>query len=176
MKKNKIALVGFRATGKSLIGRGLAELLGWGFVDMDDRLVESFGESIQEWVARAGWDAFREEESRLLATLGEEDRLVVATGGGVVLRRENRAVLGDRFYVVWLRAEKNTIQMRLSLDPRTAGYRPPLTGLSREAEIEAMLTERRPLYEAVADLVQDTDERSPREIVSSIMAGLPWID
>jgi shikimate kinase len=172
METNKIALIGFRATGKSLIGTALAESLGWGFADMDDRLVASFGESIQEWVARFGWDAFRTEESRLLAALGEEDRLVVATGGGVVLRPENRDVLGNHFYVVWLRAEKDTILTRLSRDPRTAGYRPPLTELSLEDEIEAMLTARRPLYEAVADLVQDTDGRSPQEIVSRILEGL----
>jgi shikimate kinase len=172
MEKNKIALVGFRATGKSLIGRGLAESLGWGLVDMDDRLVESFGESIQEWVARFGWEAFRAEESKVLSTLSEEGRVVVATGGGVVLRPENREVLGSRFYVVWLRAEKDTILTRLAKDPRTAGYRPPLTGLSQEDEIEAMLIERRPLYEAVADLVLDTDELAPQEIVSSILEGL----
>ncbi|MHC1745448.1 MAG: shikimate kinase [Syntrophobacteraceae bacterium] len=172
MEKNKIALVGFRATGKSLIGKRLAESLGWSFVDMDDRLVESFGETIQSWVSRHGWDAFRDREAELLARLGEGERLVVATGGGAVLRPTNRKTLTEHFHVVWLRARKSTILARLSQDPRTAEYRPPLTGLSREAEIETLLAERKPLYETVADLVLDTDDKRPDELVANLMMGL----
>ncbi len=168
MKKSKIALVGFRATGKSLIGEKLARSLGWTFVDMDDKLVESFGETIQSWVSRHGWDAFREQEEALLARLCEDEELVVATGGGVVLRPTNRKMLTERFHVIWLRARKSTILTRLSQDPKTAEYRPPLTGLSQEEEIGTLLEERAPLYEAVADLALDTDDGTPDELVASL--------
>lgn len=172
MEKDKIALVGFRATGKSLIGRRLAESLGWAFVDMDDRLVETFGGTIQEWVAHHGWNAFREEEAKLLAQLGEEQRVVVATGGGVVLRPDNRRKLMELFRVVWLQARKSTILARLSLDPRTAAFRPPLTGLSQEDEIASLLGERQPLYEEVADLAVDTDDTTAEEIVACVLETL----
>ncbi len=172
MKKSKIALVGFRATGKSLIGRKLARSLDWNFVDMDDKLVASFGETIQSWVSRHGWDAFREREAELLARLGEDEKLVVATGGGVVLRPTNRKVLTENFHVVWLRARRSTILTRLSQDPRTAESRPPLTELSLEEEIGTLLEERKPLYEAVADLALDTDDGMPDDLVANLMMGL----
>lgn len=170
MQKSSIALVGFRATGKSHIGKHLAEALGWTFLDMDDRLAECFGKTIQEWVKCFGWEAFREEESRLLASLEGTASLVVATGGGVVLRQANREILRNRFLVVWLRAEKATILRRLAGDPKTASHRPALTDLAREAEIETLLSERKTLYEAVADLTLDTDELPPEGIVSRILA------
>lgn len=172
MKKDRIALVGFRATGKSLIGERLARSLGWAFVDMDDALVATFGQSIREWVDRFGWDAFRDEEAALLERLAEERHRVVATGGGVVLRASNRERLRARFSVVWLRAGLETILERLSGDAKTAGYRPPLTGLSREAEVVALLEERGPLYEGTADVVLDTDGLPPGEIVSRILTRL----
>lgn len=141
-------------------------------MDMDDALVATFGQSICEWVDRFGWDAFRDEEAALLDRLAEERHLVVATGGGVVLRASNRERLGALFSVVWLRAGLETILERLAGDPKTAGYRPPLTGLPQEAEVKTLLLERAPLYEQAADVVLDTDGLPPGEIVSRILAGL----
>ncbi len=164
--------MGFRATGKSLIGEQLARSLGWTFLDMDDALVTTFGQPIREWVDRFGWDAFREEESALLARLGEREHLVVATGGGVVLRASNREILRGRFTVVWLRAGLETILKRLAADPKTALYRPPLTGLAPEVEVQTLLTERSPLYETAADLFVDTDDVPPEGVVSRILARL----
>ena len=84
-EKTRIALIGFRASGKSLVGKLLAEELNLSFVDMDERLVASFGRGIDQWVQAHGWESFRQAESELLEELSREQGLVVATGGGVVL-------------------------------------------------------------------------------------------
>jgi shikimate kinase len=156
-KAPNIALIGFRATGKSSIGRFLARHLGWRFVDMDERLVASFGQDIQSWVRQHNWESFREAESKLLESLSEQTGLVVGTGGGVILREANRQVLRNRFLVVWLKASAGTIYTRLVHDPLTPSQRPPLTELPLRAEIEQTLSERWPIYEQTANLIVDTE-------------------
>jgi shikimate kinase len=168
MKKAKIALIGFRATGKSLVGRILAQKLSWAFVDMDERLEASLGMDIQTWVKSHGWESFRKEESKLLERLASEQRAVVATGGGVVLDPANRKRLKDTFLVVWLQASSEVIFSRMSKDPITASQRPSLTGLPMREEVDRLLQERLLLYEEISDLVLPTDEASPDELTSSI--------
>jgi len=174
--KSRIALIGFRATGKSLLGRGLAQGSGWAFVDMDDELVASLGMSIDEWVKLHGWESFRREESRLLSALALRDRVVVATGGGIVLDPANRALLRAAFHVVWLKASKETILSRILGDDRSAAYRPPLTGLPLETEVETVLRERLPLYEASAHHSVEVDHLAPPEILSTLMGLLHTVD
>ncbi|MCU0588088.1 MAG: shikimate kinase [Syntrophobacteraceae bacterium] len=174
--KPRIAIIGFRATGKSLLGRKLAARLGWSFVDMDDELVASLGMSIQEWVELHGWEAFRREESRLLADLAGRDRLVVATGGGVVLEPGNRTTLRESFEVVWLRARQTTILSRIRSDDRSAGYRPPLTSLPLEQEIEVILKERLPLYAETADHALEVDGLAPEAIAQKLLEWARSVD
>jgi shikimate kinase len=170
MAKHSIALIGFRATGKSLIGKLLGEKLAMDFMDMDDQLVVSLGRDIDSWVRLHGWESFRDAESRLLDTLAERDRIVLATGGGVVLRPSNRKTLEDHFLIAWLQASPATIHRRLSQDPKTASHRPPLTDLPMKDEINRVIQERYPLYEEIADLILDTDAAPPAELVSQIQA------
>ncbi|MCU0572432.1 MAG: shikimate kinase [Syntrophobacteraceae bacterium] len=174
--KSRIALIGFRATGKSLTGRELARRLEWSFVDMDDELVSSLGMSIDQWVRLHGWEAFRREESRILRDLAGRERIVVATGGGVVLAPINRAVLQDGFQVIWLKAGKETILSRIRNDARSADYRPPLTGLTLEKEIETVLEARLLLYEEAADHSIEVDQLAPRDIVARLMQWLQSVD
>lgn len=174
--KPRIALIGFRATGKSLVGLHLADRLGWSFVDMDDELVSLLGVSINHWVGLHGWEAFRREESRLLRELAGRDRIVVATGGGIVLNPMNRALLRNGFRVVWLKARKETIMSRITGDARSPEYRPPLTDLPLEKEIETVLRERLPLYEATADQSIEVDDLSPAEILPGVLHLLQSVD
>jgi len=174
--KSRIALIGFRATGKSLLGRELARRLGWSFVDMDDELVSSLGMSIDQWVRLYGWEAFRQEESRLLRVLAGRDRVVVATGGGVVLDPINRAVLQDCFQVIWLKAGRETILSRIRNDARSPDYRPPLTGLDLEKEIETVLAARLPLYEEAAGHSIEVDRLAPGDILARLMQWLQPVD
>ena len=170
MRKHSIALIGFRATGKSLIGRLLAEALGMELVDMDEELVARLGQDINTWVGKHGWESFREAESELLTALSRRKNLVLATGGGIVLRADNRKMLKDGFLVVWLKASPETIHSRLVLDPKTSSNRPPLTGLSLEEEIRRVSEERFPLYMETADLDLVTEERPLPDLVSVVQA------
>jgi shikimate kinase len=174
--ESKIALIGFRATGKSLVGQLLARQLGWSFVDMDDQLVNALGMSIDAWVKLNGWESFRHQESLVLASLAQQNHLVVATGGGVILDGGNRALLQKEFHVVWLQADQQTILARILGDARTAAYRPPLTGLPLESEIETVLNERLPLYRETAHHCVEVDRLAPEEVMSSILKSIPSVD
>lgn len=168
MTKTNIALIGFRATGKSLVGRTLASRLGRQFVDMDARLVESFGCDIKTWVQNHGWESFREAESKLLSNLAQLENTVVATGGGIIEREVNRSILKARFFVVWLQTSPAIIYSRLTNDLNTSSNRPPLTEMPMREEIEHLIRLRVPLYEDAADLVLRTDEQSPLSLSKAI--------
>jgi shikimate kinase len=174
--KSKIALIGFRATGKSLVGQLLAHRLRWTFVDMDDQLVSALGMSIEAWVKLHGWESFRHRERLVLASLAQQEHLVVATGGGVILDAGNRALLQKEFHVVWLQADPQTILSRILGDARTAAFRPPLTGLPLDSEIETVLNERLPLYRETAHHSVEVDRLAPEEVLSAILKSVPSVD
>ena len=157
MRKANISLIGFRATGKSTVGRILAEELACPFIDMDERLTLSFGREIRDWVRESGWESFRRAESDLLRTLALREGIVVATGGGIVLEKSNREILKEHFYNVWLTASPELLFRRLTADPRTLSDRPALTPLSLREEISHTLRERHAHYEETADLTVDTE-------------------
>ncbi len=170
MKERNIALIGFRATGKSAVGRLLAGRLNRTFIDMDEHLTANFGRDISCWVRLHGWDSFRDEESSLLRVLADGGNMVVSTGGGIILNPSNRRILQERFVVVWLTASSETIRRRLPADPRTACDRPPLTDLPFDQEIEHLLRERSPFYAECADFTLPTDESSLHDLVCSVLS------
>src|SRR5262245_55445544 len=166
-----VFLVGYRCTGKTTVARLLAEALGWRFVDADALLEERAGRTIREVFAEEGEAAFRALESGLLGELCRLERHVIATGGGVVLRPENRKQLRDSGAVIWLTADAETVWRRLQGDPTTADRRPALT-VGGRAEVEELLKVRAPLYREVAHLVVDTGGRSPEDVVAVIVEAL----
>ncbi len=171
-KVRRILLIGFRATGKSTVGRILARKVGWDFVDLDDYVEEKAGKSIREMVEEGGWEAFRKKEREALREFSPRERLVLALGGGAVRHREEMESLRDGALVVWLCARPETILRRLSADPRTQTQRPSLTGRSWEEEVVELLREREPLYRHFADLALCTDALSPEEIARKILEEL----
>lgn len=168
MKQRNIALIGFRATGKSTVGQILARRLCRGFIDMDQSLVREAGRDIAAWVEKAGWGSFRRAESGLLETLRLREALVVATGGGIVLDPQNREALRKDFFIVWLRATHHTIRARLHSDPQSTLSRPALSCLPMDEEIEKLLAERHPLYSQLANMVIDTEGKPPVRIAEEI--------
>ncbi|MGV8075540.1 MAG: shikimate kinase [Syntrophobacteraceae bacterium] len=168
MNLPRIAFIGFRATGKSQVGGILAKRIGWEFLDMDERLVANLGMDIQTWVLASGWESFRETESKLLEELTVMDKIVVATGGGVILSPANRKRLRENFLVVWLQASSETIAERISQDPKTISQRPALTELPLREEINSLLLQRFPLYEECADIVLSTEKASPDALALEI--------
>ncbi len=168
MRERNIALIGFRATGKSTVGKILARKLGRLFLDMDQRLASEAGCSIAAWVEQEGWDSFRRAESALLKLISLQKDLVVATGGGVVLDPQSRRVLSENFFTVWLKATPETIYARLSSDPGSTLTRPSLSELPVKEEIEKVLFQREPLYSQVAGAEIDTEGKQTIRIADEI--------
>ncbi len=167
-----ITLVGYRGTGKTTVAQALAKRLGWSWVDADDVLVERAGRSIAEIFATDGEAAFRDLEAKLLCELIEREETVLATGGGVVVRPENRSLLETINPVIWLKASVETIAARLEGDAKTAENRPSLTNLPAREEIGRLLEIREPWYREVATLIVDTDGRTTEEITHDILSSL----
>lgn len=165
----RIALIGLRTTGKSTVGKILAQQLGWVFLDLDEQLAALFAVDIRSWVDAHGWDAFRAQEEALLRRFTHEERIVLATGGGVVLRAQSRESLHKEFFVIWLGASPLEIARRLSQDPLTPTNRPPLTDLPPMEEIRTVLAERTPLYKETAHVILATDHLTPREVALTIL-------
>jgi shikimate kinase len=167
-----LALIGYRGTGKSTIARHLALTLGWDWVDADVELELRAGKTISAIFADDGELAFRDLESQVLADLVRRERVVLAAGGGVVLREANRKLLKEFTRVVWLQASAETILARIATDATTSGRRPNLTVRGGADEVIQLLRERTPLYEQCADLTIDTEQRTPAEIATEIVQQL----
>lgn len=174
MKARSVFLVGYRATGKSTIGKILAARLDISFVDTDTLIEARLGMSIAECFERHGEPFFRDAESHSLETVGDRIRagesLVVATGGGIVLRAENAQKMQSLGSVVWLTASSQSIRQRLEADaPSTAVSRPSLTGSSAVGEVDDVLRARTPSYKSVASITCVTDDgRTPEAIATEL--------
>lgn len=170
----RITLVGYRGTGKSTVAALLAARYGCTWADADAVLEERLGTTIATLVRDRGEAAFRDAETAVLRDLLAGDVGVLATGGGVVLRAENRDLLRHRGRpVVWLTAPADVVRGRLAADPLTPDRRPALAGADPLAEIDEALAVRAPLYREVADAAFDTAGTPPAEVADRIAA---WID
>jgi shikimate kinase len=169
----RVTLVGYRGSGKSSVAASLAALLECSWRDADDVLESEAGTSIAALIAARGEGGFRDLESTLLRRLLAEERGVLATGGGVVLRDDNRAALRSQGRpVVWLTAPADILRARLAADPATAARRPALSGTNPLDEVASALVAREPLYRAVADAVIDVSTDSAERIATRIAAWL----
>jgi shikimate kinase len=164
----QIVLVGYRGCGKSTIARALAAEIGLEAVDLDQAVELQSGRSIAEIFASDGEAGFRDIESRILAeVLSQTGYVVIATGGGIVERPENRRLLRlQARSVVYLAVPSAVLAARLSAD---AGGRPSLTGAGVAAEVSAVLERRDPWYREVADHVLDAS-RAPDSVVADLVA------
>lgn len=168
-KDRNLVLIGGRACGKTSVGQALAQALQRPFVDLDEVLVAEAGRSIAEIVAEEGWPGFRRREKELVARFGRGQGQVLAPGGGVVLDPENVAILREHGLVVWLYAHPATLRQRLRQDQGSQDFRPSLTGGDPGAEMERVLAEREPLYQATAHLSLDTTQLVVQEVVDRIL-------
>ena len=162
-------LIGYRCSGKTSVGRSIAEAIDWSFVDSDLLVTRKNGKSIKEIIDTAGWEAFRRMERSALMQICEKDRQVVATGGGVVLDSENIKAMKISGTVVWLDANAATIRKRMRQDKNTEYFRPALTDEGRMEEIEDMLLKRKPFYESASDFSIQTDDARVDQITQKII-------
>jgi len=167
-----ITLIGYRGSGKTAVGRRLAERLGWDFIDTDQRVQERAGRTIREIFATDGEAAFRNLEAEVLDEACAGRRRVISAGGGAVLMRRNRKAIRAAGACVWLAALPEVLRRRIVNDEDSEGQRPPLTGQPALTEIQQVLQARLPVYEATADYVVDTSERAVAEVVGDILALL----
>lgn len=163
---HNIALIGMMGSGKSAVGAALAARLGWRFVDTDAMVVASEGRAIADIFARDGEEAFRRMETEAVRVAASGTETVIATGGGAVLRPENRDTLWARCFVVWLTATPEEHVERTARGQR----RPVLDRADDRLEaVRRLLSEREPLY-ALADHREDTSGRSVTSIVEELLS------
>jgi len=167
--QESVFLIGCRAVGKSSIGKKLAEKLFCAYLDTDTMIVDSLGRSVAEIVKKDGWQRFRDQEKKVLQQLLEKERCVVATGGGAILHTAEWAELKKKGKVVWLTADPDVLCTRIRADARSDALRPSLTGKDICRELEEVLAERSPLYDAVADFSIDTGKMDVVAAVSEIL-------
>ncbi len=161
--------VGLMGSGKSTIGKLLASRLSLSFVDLDDFIVSQAGKTIPDIFQDEGEEAFRALESRLLAeVLMRDSEQVIATGGGVILSAENRALMKESGRVIWLDASPVVLAKRIAGDRN----RPLLDDVDPLFKMISLATQRNPLYAEVADLRVDTEKLSTQETVDTIAAFL----
>ena len=159
-----ITLTGFMGSGKTTVGKVLADFLGCPFMDLDDLIVKKAGKSIPEIFAEDGEAAFRQLEARLLRQTVEkytENTVVLALGGGAVITPASAALLRDKTVCIYLRATLDTLLARL--EGETAGR--PLA----DASLASRLAEREPVYEETAHVNIDTDGLTPEEVADEII-------
>ncbi len=159
-----ITLTGFMGSGKTTVGKVLADFLGCPFMDLDDLIVKKAGKSIPEIFAQDGESAFRQLEARLLRQTVEkytENTVVLALGGGAVTAPASAALLREKTVCIYLRASLETLLQRL--EGETAGR--PLA----DASLADRLAAREPLYEQTAHVIIDTDGLSPDEVADEII-------
>jgi len=167
--KNKVILIGYRACGKTTIGRELAKRLNWEFFDLDDVIQKKEGKSISEMVKTFGWEYFRKLEKETLKEFVGKKEVVLAPGGGAVMHEDIMKELKAESFVVWLWAPVEVILERLAKDTKTASQRPSLTNLGLKKEVEEVLKKRTPLYEKFSHIKVDTASLSVEEAVSEIL-------
>ena len=159
-----ILLTGFMGAGKTTVGKKLAKRLGYFFIDTDREIEKEQGCSITEIFKYGGEECFRDLETDILLKLQTKQNLVIATGGGMVLRDENRNLMDSLGTRVYLKVELQELMRRLKKDKK----RPLLQKSKPEEHILEMLQQRKSIYEE-AECIIDTTDLSPHQMVTEII-------
>ncbi len=170
----RIYFVGPRASGKTTLGQHLAKITGARFLDTDAVLASRLGMSISDYVAQNGWDKFRQEEHKALCAcmeMTDKESSVIATGGGIVLLKQNRELLHTTGLCFYIRVPVDEMVRRLQQDPAVA-QRPSLTGKGLCEEVADVVREREPLYSETAHHVLDGTKsvKTSCEIILNILS------
>lgn len=165
MRSENIYLIGLMGAGKTTIGRQLAKALKMPFYDSDKAIEEATGVNIPTIFEFEGEEGFRDREQKMIRQLTELEGIVLATGGGAILREENRRLLQENGFVVYLKCSVNRILERTRKDTQ----RPLLRTDNPRARLESLYAEREPLYSACADFKVDTGIMPSKTAVNRIL-------
>lgn len=161
-----IVLIGMRGSGKTTMGKILAQKMGREFVEMDELITRKAGLTIPDIVAKHGWAKFRDIEEEITGEAAGRDNIINASGGGVVTRENNIIKLRKNGVLVWLQAGVDTLVSRTGEDAN----RPPLAeGRTQREDMETTLKERRSLYQQAADLTVNTENKTPEEVADLVI-------
>ncbi|MDQ2070204.1 shikimate kinase AroK [Natronospira bacteriovora] len=169
----RIFLVGPMGAGKSSIGRELARRLGYPFHDTDDYLRERTGVDIATIFDFEGEAGFRKREHDALAELSRQEPIVLATGGGTVILDENRRLLAERGFVVYLRT---SLEYQLARTRQSRHDRPLLETEDPERKLRELAEQRDPLYRELADMTVDTDGQSVKQVMRKLALEIHGAD
>ena len=162
---NNIVLVGFMGTGKTTVGKLLANKLNWSYVDTDILIEQKIGLVISKIFEQYGESYFRDRESEVIQEVMQKTQQIVATGGGIVLRDQNIAVMKSNGIIICLTATPEVIYERT----KSNNYRPLLKVAKPQQKIKELLEYRAPFY-AKADITIDASNLAPIEIVNRILS------
>jgi shikimate kinase len=169
MPKDSIALIGFMATGKTVVGKTLTKYLGKGykFVETDELIIQEVGKPIPEIFVEEGESKFREYETLVCEKVSSLNKVVISCGGGIVLKKENIKNLKKNCHIVLLNASSDEICKRVLKNGKET--RPIIDKEDPKEEIKKVLNFRKSLYEAAAEFIIDTTGRKIRDIVREIV-------
>ncbi len=169
---SNLALIGYRGSGKTTIGRLLADRLSRPFVDTDALVEAEAGMLIAQVFAAEGEDGFRQRERVAIAAAVRGGNRVISVGGGAVVDQDNVDRLRAAGRVIWLTASAEVLWDRISQDAASDATRPDLTAGGGLDEVRELLAVRESAYRAAADLTVDTEGRGPDELAATIVKAL----
>ncbi len=164
-----IVLIGYRGSGKSTVGSKLAARLKRKFVDTDDLIEERQRIPITDIVKSRGWDYFRKLEKSVIKEISKADHMIIAPGGGAVVDPDNVKALRRNGFIIWLKANSQTLFKRMNEDPETHRRRPTLTGKGTFEEIEETISLRERFYEEASEVQIDTSALAVGAVVEGIL-------
>jgi shikimate kinase len=167
-----LILIGYRACGKTCVGKRISGVLGLPFYDTDELIQRKTRKTIRQIVQEGGWPAFRKSEKATIGEVARQDGAIIALGGGAVMEPGNVEALKGKGCFVWLQAEEETLRQRMKGDGASMEQRPPLMIPGKKDEKE-LLAKRGPVYRSLADLIIDTTGRSVDEVAEEILAAIP---
>jgi shikimate dehydrogenase len=161
-QNNNIYLVGFMGTGKTTVGRALAEKMGKEFYDIDDMIIQDENKSIYDIFSVKGEGYFRDKETEILENLSKKSNSIISCGGGIILKKENIDLLSRNSFVIWLYADINSCLNRMKLKTR-----PLLANGNPYPIAQKLMKERMKFYMQVSDLLINS-EKSIEKIVDRL--------
>ncbi|MEG0508777.1 MAG: shikimate kinase [Eubacterium sp.] len=166
MGEKTIALIGYMATGKTTIGKKIAQKLQLKFMDTDVLIQNDQGKSINDIFKSQGEQAFRKMENALLKELLKQENILISTGGGIILNEENRRILKENTFLVTLTAKPESIYRRVQKNSE----RPLLNSKNTLEKIVQMMEKRGPFY-TIGDLIIQTDQLEEEACVKKIISA-----